>query len=217
MKYHGMKAVYGFFAFLFLIMIGFSLFALCSRWPDCDAGIRSFLVLTLCAAIAGFVLFLNRLFYPAVYTEFRADGLHVLSREAGELGFIDWNDVKDCRSVSFDPMKVTVCIYYTLLILQWDAKFGNNPISVCRKYRQEDVETITEYRLDEQMKKLAEGTMSAEEFRNLPYLFLVTEGSFRYFLRSYDRPTEIIEKLWRARRRECGAAENRETGDDSAE
>ena len=215
MKYHGMKTVYCVFAFILLSIIGFNLFALCYRWPDYDTCIRVFLILMLCAEIAGFVFVLTRFYQPPVYTEFRADGLHVLSRNAGELGFIDWNDVKDCRRVSCDRKKVAVFIYYTLLIFQWDAKFGKNPISMCRKYQQEDVEAIKEHRLDEQMKKLAEGTMSAEEFRSMPYLFLVCHVGNE--VDTYEKQTREIERLCSARRRECGAAEDRETEDGSAE
>ena len=154
----------------------------------------------LCIAVVGLCYALSRARHPSCYAEVRADGVHVFSGEAGELAFIDWKDVADYRYIPHDIDAPH--IDYDLLIFQRAAAFGDKSISMLRKYRTADIERIAPYRLDEQMEKLQTGTMTVEEFKSLPYLFLVSEG------KSYKEPVSKTEKLWRARRMACREAEN---------
>ncbi len=201
MKYRGMKEIYICLLIPLSALAVYQTVVIFTEWQDCDYGVRAFMLISLCIVVSLLVYFLTCLHRPAAYPEFRSDGLHVVSRQAGELAFIDWMDVKDCREVTYDPMHVTVCVYYTLLILQWDAKFGRNPISMCREYRQADVETIERHRLDDLVNQLAQGTMTAEEFENQPYIFLVSD--YKYDRKGYWKPSDKIKKLWKTRRKEC--------------
>ena len=206
MKYRGMKEVYICLGVMFSFLTVYGAVAAFTRWNDCDAGVNALMLVMLCISVIGAVYFLSCLRQPPVRTEFRADGIHVLSKEARELAFIDWKVVKECREITCDPMHVTFKVFYTLLILQWDAKFGQNPISMCREYRQADVETIEKHRLDELARKLAEGSMSAEEFQNQPYIFLVSD--YRLDKKGGCKLTNETIKLWRERRKACRAAQS---------
>ena len=188
MKYQGIRTVYIIFAILLSVMAVYGAAVSILRWEDYDVGVRVFLVVELCAIFAALFYVLFSLRRPVSSAEFRADGIHMLSKEAGELGFLDWKDVKDCRLISCEAYHVG----YVLLILQWAAPFGGKPVSMCRNYRLSDMGTIQQHRLDELTQKLAEGTMKAEELKDLPYLFFVADDSMEKYL-----------ALWRARRMAC--------------
>ena len=198
MKYHGMKDLFRIVAIPLFAWAVWASVVCCLRWQKFDGGTRIFMLVSLCIPIAGLCYVFSRLRHPSCYAELRADGLHVFSKESGELAFIDWNDVTDYRLVrnDIDAPHIT----YDLLIFRRAAPFGAQSISMLRKYRMADVERIARFRLDEQMEKLHEGTMTAEEFKNLPYLFLVTDYEFE------KNPVSKTEKLWRARRMACRAA-----------
>ena len=206
MKYRGMKEVYICLGVIFSFLTVYGAVVTFTRWNDGDAGVNALMLVMLCISVIGAVYFLSCLRQPPVRTEFRADGIHVLSKEARELAFIDWKDVKECREVACDPMHVTVKVSYTLLIFQRGAIFGRNPISMCREYRQADVETIEKHWLDELARKLAEGSMSAEEFQNQPYIFLVSD--YRLDKKGGCKLTNETIKLWRERRKTCRAAQS---------
>ena len=207
MKYQGIRTVYIIFAILLPILAVYGAAVSILRWEDSDVGVRVFLVVELCAILAALFYVLFSLRRPSCYAELRADGIHVCSKEAGELAFLDWNDVKDHRLVT--PDLDAPHISYDLLILQRAAPFGDQTISMLRKYRMADIGKIAPYRLDEQMQKLREGSMTAEEFKNLPYLFFVADFEFINFKKGFSYPVSKAEKLWRARRMECRAAGDR--------
>ena len=203
MKYRGMKEVYICLGVMFSFLTVDGAVAAFTRWNDCDAGVNALMLVMLCISVIGAVYFLSCLRQPPVRTEFRADGIHVLSKEGGELASIDWNDVKDFRYVTPDVSATK--IVYALLILQRAASFGGKSISMFRKHRLSDAGRIAENSLDELAAKLAAGTMSAEEFKSVPFIFAVSESS--YYKSGFFQPDRTVEKLWRARRMECRAAE----------
>ena len=188
MKHRGMTELQLARLFVILMMMVAGIVGIITLWQDSDTGLRVTVIVIICAVIAGVTVILYHLLHPAVYAESRADGIHVFSRKAGQLAFIDWKDVKDYRVVlrALDAPK----IYYDLLILQRDAMFGDKPISMFRKYRYADEQRISEHRLDELMGKLYAGTMTAEEFRNQPFIFMISEQ------------TPVFKKMWRKRRKE---------------
>ena len=204
MKYRGMKEVYICLGVMFSFLTVYGAVAAFTRWNDCDAGVNALMLVMLCISVIGAVYFLSCLRQPPVRTEFRADGIHVLSKEARELAFIDWKDVKDFRYVTPDVSATK--IVYALLILQRAASFGGKSISMFRKHRLSDAGRIAENSLDELAAKLAAGTMSAEEFKSVPFIFAVSESS--YYKSGFFRPDRTVENLWRARRMECRAAQS---------
>ena len=204
MKYRGMKEVYICLGVMFSFLTVYGAVAAFTRWNDCDAGVKAMLLVMLCISVIGAVYFLSCLRQPPVRTEFRADGIHVLSKEARELAFIDWKDVKDFRYVTPDVSATK--IVYALLILQRAASFGGKSISIFRKHRLSDAGRIAENSLDELAAKLAAGTMSAEEFKSVPFIFAVSESS--YYKSGFFQPDRTVENLWRARRMECRAAQS---------
>lgn len=199
MRYRGMKEVYSIVAVMTFLVEVFFVIVVCTHWQDYDDGIRIFMAVMLCIPIAGLYFVISRLRHPSCYAEIRADGVHIFARDAGELAFIDWKDVTDCRYVYNDIDAPHVS--YDLLIFQRVAPFGDQSISMLRKYRAKDIEKIVQYRLDELMRKLHEGKMTVEDFKNLPFLFLVSEG------KSHKEPMSKTEKLWQARRLACHKAE----------
>lgn len=199
MRYRGMKEIYSIVAVMIFLLAVFVSVVACTHWQEYDDGIRIFMAVMLCIPIVGLYFVISRLRHPSCYAEIRADGVHVFSRQAGELAFIDWKDVADYRYIKYDIDAPH--IPYDLLIFQRSAPFGDQSISMLRKYRTKDIEKIVQYRLDELMEKLYAGTMSAEEFKNLPYLFLASEG------KSDKEPTSKLEKLVRARRVACRKTE----------
>ena len=206
MKYNGMKEGYCVLAVVLLSIFTVAfLIRSCISWKNSDNAVRVCLLILFCILIAGFWFVISLLRHPSCYAELRADGIHVFSKEAGELAFLDWNDAKDHRLITPDPGAPKFS--YDLLILQRAAPFGDQTISMLRKYRMADVEKIAPYRLDEQMQKLREGTMTAEEFKNLPYLFFVADFEYSVWKKGAPYPYSKAEKLWRARRMECRAAE----------
>ena len=204
MKYRGMKEVYICLGVMFSFLTVDGAVAAFTRWNDCDAGVKAMLLVMLCVSVIGLLYFLSCLRQPPVRTEFRADGIHVLSKEARELAFIDWKDVKDFRYVTPDVSATK--IVYALLILQRAASFGGKSISIFRKHRLSDAGRIAENSLDELAAKLAAGTMSAEEFKSVPFIFAVSESS--YYKSGFFQPDRTVENLWRARRMECRAAQS---------
>ena len=135
-------------------------------------------------------------------------GLFVLGAYTGmrirDCSHLDWKDVKDFRYVTPDVSATK--IVYALLILQRAASFGGKSISMFRKHRLSDAGRIAENSLDELAAKLAAGTMSAEEFKSVPFIFAVSERS--YYKSGFFQPDRTVEKLWRARRMECRAAQS---------
>ena len=205
MKYQGMREGYCVLAAVLLSVFTVAfLIRSCISWKNSDNAVRVCLLILFCILIAGFWFVISLLRHPSCYAEFRADGIHVFSKEAGELAFLDWNDAREHRLVT--PDLGAPRFSYDLLILQRAAPFGDQTISMLRKYRMADIGKIAPYRLDEQMQKLREGTMTAEEFQHLPYLFLVADQE--YDKKGYLFPSRKVETLWRARRMECRAAED---------
>ena len=195
MRYRGMTELNIIYSVLFFFMAVYGGIVTFTRWQDLDNGVRVFMAIMFCIPIAGLFYSISRILHPSCYAEIRDEGICIFSKEAGELTFIDWKDVRDYRYVDFDVDAPH--IPYDLLIFQRTAPFGDNKsISMLKRYRAAETSTITKYRLDELMQKLHEGTMTVEEFKNLPYLFLV---SIRKDYRKREEPTEI-EQLWRARR-----------------
>ena len=102
MKYHGMKDLFRIVAIPLFAWAVWAAVVCCLRWQKFDGGTRIFMLVSLCIPIAGLCYVFSRLRHPSCYAELRADGLHVFSKESGELAFIDWNDVTDYRLVRND-------------------------------------------------------------------------------------------------------------------
>lgn len=196
MRYRGMKDVYSIVAVMFFLLEVSAVIFVCAKWQDFDNGIRIFMVVLLCMPLAVLYFVFSRLRHQSCHADIREDGIHVFSKAARELAFIDWMDVTDHKNVIPDIDAPSVS--YDLLIFQRAAPFGDKLITMLRTYRVADIEKIAKYRLDEQMQKLNEGTMTAEEFKNLPYLFLVADYEFGG--KWFGNPTSKIERLWSARR-----------------
>ena len=79
MKYRGMKEVYICLGVIFSFLTVYGAVAAFTRWNDCDAGVNALMLVMLCISVIGAVYFLSCLRQPPVRTEFRADGIHVLS------------------------------------------------------------------------------------------------------------------------------------------
>ena len=168
------------------MMVVSGIAGICIYWHDSSTRLRVTMLIILIAVVACEMVILFRLLRPAVYAESRKDGIHVILREAGELVYLDWADVKDYRVVyrGLSAPKIN----YDLLILQRDAMFADKPIHKLRVYQLADEPAISDHRLDELMEKLHMGTMTVDEFKNQPYIFMISENTWNNM------------KMWRRRR-----------------
>ena len=203
MKYRGSTEVNLVGAIPILWMVWWGLFGTLSNSQDSKRNVKIALIVIAVIVVGVFLFFLLRYLRPSLYADFREDGIHVIAGKKGELAFIDWNDVKECRGIprTLDAPK----IFYGLLIFQRNAPFGDRPISTFRKHRMADSAEISKHTLDAKMEQLREGTITAEEFKNQPYLFFIGNGIF-----------EKCQVMWTVRRHRCRTAENEETENDSA-
>ena len=204
MKYSGSKEVNLVAAIPILVWILGVLLGTLSKSQDSKRDVLIAMIVITCVVVGVFLFFLLRYIRPTLYADFREDGIHVIARKKGELAFIDWNDVKECRGIprTLDAPK----IFYGLLIFQRDAPFGDRSISMFRKHRMADSTEISEHMLDAKMEQLREGTITVEEFKNQPYLFFIGNDIFGR-----------CQAMWAVRRHRCRVAENEETADDFAE
>ena len=137
-------------------------------------------------AFLGYVLY--QAFHPAVYAMFEDDGLHVISREKGELAFAAWRDVRSFRVPGLYYRRTPVM----LLIFRYDATFAGKPLAVYQGYPVPKEAEICEYLLDDVMLRLESGEMTAEEFHGLPLLIAFAETGWNtpLYKKSYS--------MWRA-------------------
>lgn len=134
-------------------------------------------------AIAGVMCYYA--FRSGAYAMIEEDGIHIFSRKQGELVFVPWTDARDCRPIS---------IYRTtalMMFFRYDETFCGKPLATYQGYPRPGERLIRKYLLDKLMFRLARGKMTAEEFRNLPLLFLVTDGFKKDEYQKYH-------SMWRA-------------------
>ena len=125
MRYRGMKEIYSIVAVLIFLLAVFVSVVACTHWQEYDDGIRIFMAVMLCIPIVGLYFVISRLRHPSCYAEIRADGVHVFSRQAGELAFIDWKDVADYRYIKYDIDRTLYMIHRLSFLIFLSLKFPN--------------------------------------------------------------------------------------------
>ena len=119
------------------------------------------------------------------YTMIQDDGIHIFSRKNEKLTFIPWESVKACKLVNAEGR-----FAYLMLIFQYNATYARRPVALYKEGLRPTYKEVWQHRLDECTDKLAKGTLTEEEFKQIPYLLLApSKGNlFEYCL-----------KMWRAK------------------
>ena len=123
-----------------------------------------------------------------VYAQIVEDGIHIISRQKGELSIVPWEDALECRHVYLGNLG------YGLMLV-----FRDDP-SVCVKSPKKpnglwfpSDRTKTMYRLNEVMFRLGHGKMTPQELHDLPVLIFSTNTNV-----ASDDEFETYHSMWQA-------------------
>ena len=178
----------------FILLIPFSLmliFGLCvevRNWQEDPPELRVLMVLVLLLNLAVIFYLLYFALRSAAYAEILEDGIHVISKEQGEIMVIPWEKVKDCRQFSASVQARR----FILLPLRWNATFCGKPLSTYKGSPPPQYRDAAPYLLDNLMEKLVRGQMTPEAFQDLPLLLLGIG-------QSENEKFEHCRALWRAK------------------
>lgn len=121
------------------------------------------------------------------------DGIRIFSKKKGELIFVPWADARACRAVN--AYKTTGA----MLIFRYDTTVRGKPLATYEG--QPPLGAIADrYLLDKLMFRLARGKMTAEEFRDLPFLIVLPDEVKKYDYKRYH-------SMWRAAKNAVGEQE----------
>ena len=121
------------------------------------------------------------------------DGIRIFSKKKGELIFLPWTDARACRAVN--AYKTTGA----MLIFHYDMTVRGKPLATYEG--QPPLGAIADrYLLDKLMFRLARGKMTAEEFRDLPFLIVLPDEVKKYDYKRYH-------SMWRAAKNAAGEQE----------
>ena len=184
MRYQPQKYPYLFVAVLLVLSAAF-LAVLLLRDPFYDA--RDFWVVLAvdCVPLLGTAGVLCCLaLRSGAWAMIEDDGIHIFSKKKGELIFLLWADARACRPVG---------VYKTtgaMLIFRYDMTVRGKPLATYEG--QPPLGAIADrYLLDKLMFRLARGKMTAEEFRDLPFLIVLPDEVKKYDFEKY-------RSMWRA-------------------
>ena len=185
MRYQPQKTTDLFIAVL--LLIGVAIIAVMTISDPLFSGSEKLMITAICCVpllvISGIMCCYA--FRSGAYALIEEDGIHIFSRKQGELVFAPWTDARDCRQSGIWTASAA------MLVFRYDATVCGKPLASYPGHPQLKYKEAKEYLLDELMFRLARGKMTAEEFRNLPLLFLVTDGFKKDEYQKYH-------SMWRA-------------------
>ena len=193
MRYQPQKYPYLFVAVLLVLYAAF-LAVLLLRDPFYDA--RDFwVVLAVCCVplpgIAGVLCY--QALRSGAWAMIGDDGIRIFSKKKGELIFVPWANARACRPVN--AYKTTGA----MLIFRYDMTVRGKPLATYEG--QPPLGAIADrYLLDKLMFRLARGKMTAEEFRDLPFLIVLPDEVKKYDYKRYH-------SMWRAAKNAAGEQE----------
>ena len=193
MRYQPQKPRYLFVAVLLVLYVALSL-VLLFRDPLPDSGDFWLAAAIDCVPLLGFAGLLCYLaFRSGAYAMIEEDGIRIFSKKKGELIFVPWADARACRAVN--AYKTTGA----MLIFRYDMTVRGKPLATYEG--QPPLGAIADrYLLDKLMFRLARGKMTAEEFRDLPFLIVLPDEVKKYDYKKYH-------SMWRAAKNAAGEQE----------
>ena len=162
-----MKRIYGILSFVILPGIIYFALRFCSRRPYVTNDIRTTVIITLFLSVCLGLYVLYLFVRPTSFAMIQDEGIHIFSPKNEELALIPWESVKMCKRVSSEGR-----FSYLMLIFQFDATYAKHPVALCKEGQRPAYEEVWQHRLDECMDKLSRGTLTEEEFKQIPYLLL---------------------------------------------
>ena len=165
-KYRGLyfMNILGFSTFL-ILAVGYAIIAY-YQWNNFTSDVRGLFGFLALLILAFFVYFLCQVVRSKAYAMIQDDGIHIVSKDGGELTSIAWEDVQDCVFVPYSR------VAFLMLVMRWDVTFRGMPIASYHGYPRPKDKEVKAYLLDRQMEKLARGKMTPEELHELPVIML---------------------------------------------
>jgi len=154
--------------FLPILLVGFFLIVGDPQWQDTTGDVRAFIyILFFLSTLACIGFPFCQIIRSKAYAMIQIDGIHIVSKDGGELTSIAWEDVQDCVFAHYRRFSA-----FLILVMRWDVSFRGKPIA---SYHGDPFPRWKEdkaYLLDRQMEKLARGKMTPEELHELPVIML---------------------------------------------
>ena len=185
MRYQPQKHPYLFISVLLVLYAAF-LSVLLFQEPFYDAR-DNWVVLAVCCVllpgIAGVLCY--QALRSGAWAMIEDDGIHIFSRKQGKLVFVPWADARACRPVG---------VYKTtgaMLIFHYDMTVCGKPLATYEGQPPLGERIVNKHLLDKLVFRLARGKMTAEEFRDLPFLIVLPDEAKKYDFEKYH-------SMWRA-------------------